>query len=285
MKSTIQTLADYKQYPIEREVTISCPEEFITKELRHVVRPFKKVVPVEVAEPGDVAMLKLESSLPKFNKPMVPVTIGGGLFCKELEDQIAGHKVGETFAASADGEAVTVTVLKATRTQFPAPTDEMVAAYGEAHTDYAGIKTLVQYREKVVADYLKNARTDAIFGQLQEITDYVLTQSDWNFDEAEVAELEEAMLTDERSYVREQLGIELEDMTEEQLATYFGVPDWEGFRRAVRNEAERQVATILWDAVSNGIDPAEVTPETAQWNFDFLEKYVRENVKIVEVSK
>lgn len=285
MKSTIQTLADYKQYPIEREVTISCPEEFIAKELRHVVRPFKKVVPVEVIEPGDVAMLKLESSLPKFNKSMVPVTIGGGLFCKELEDQVTGHKTGEAFSASVDGETVTVTVLKATRTQFPSPTDEMVAAYGEAHTDYAGIKTLAQYREKVVADYLEKARTDAIYGQMQEIMNYVLTQSDWNFDEAEIAEMEESMFADERSYVREQLGIELEDMTGEQLATYFGIPDWESFRREVHNEAERQVATILWDAVSNGVDPAEATPETAQWNFDFLEKYVRENVKIVEVSK
>ncbi len=285
MKSTIQMLADYKQFPIQREVTISCPEEFITKEFRHVVRPFKKVVPVEVAEPGDVAMLKLESSLPKFNKPMVPVTIGGGLFCKELEDQVAGHKVSETFAASVDGETVTVTVLKATRTQFPSPTDEMVAAYSEAHTDYAGIKTLAQYREKVVADYLEKARTDAIYSQMQDIMNYVLTHSDWNFDEAEVAELEEAMLADERSYVREELGIELEDMTGEQLAVNFGTPDWEAFRKALHNEAERQVATILWDAVSNGIDPVEATPETAQWNFDFLEKYVRENVKIVEVSK
>lgn len=124
MKTSIHTLYDYHDYPLEKTVVISCPQEYIDREFLHVVRPFKKMISIQTVQQGDVTMLKLVSDLPRYQKPMIPVTVGGNLFSKELEAQLPGHMVGESFDAAVDGGTVSVTILKATRTEFPSPTDE-----------------------------------------------------------------------------------------------------------------------------------------------------------------
>ena len=282
MKSFAKTLYDYRQYPLEKTARIACPQEHIDREFLHVTRRFKKQLPVETAQVGDVTLLKLESALPKFNRPMVPVTVGGGLFSAELEAQLPGHRVGERFTAQVDGQPVTVTIAKASRTEYPEPTDEMVAAYADEHTDYAQVRTVEQYRQRVVADYLEEARRDAIYRPMNEIMDYVLTHSDWEFDPEELAQMEQSMLAEQRAHAQEELGVSLEEMTAEQMTANFGVDSMEAMLREVHKAAEWQIATILWQGICTGADLQALTPETAAWDFSFLEQFVRETVTIQE---
>ncbi len=277
MKSKINSLADYRQAPFEREVVISCPEEYMEKQLRRLTRGGKKTESVSVLQKGDVAVLTLESKLPKFNRPMVPVTVGGGLYDAELEAQLIGHAVGETFPASVQGESVTVTVKQANRTVFPEPTDAMAAAYAEGKEELNGITTVADYRKYVADSYCKDESEQVIFHTMEEIIAYVLTNSDWEFDPEELAALEAEI----RQEIKEETDTEPDALTKGQMLGILGVGTREEMEQFIREEAERQIASQLWLAAAHGIDPeTAVGEELYELQWDFLEMYVRDNLKI-----
>jgi FKBP-type peptidyl-prolyl cis-trans isomerase (trigger factor) len=276
MKSKINTLADYRQAPFERRITLHCPEEHMQTQLRHLTRAYKKSEPVTQVESGDVVVLAVESALPKFNRPMVPVTVGGNLYDAELEEQLVGHQVGETFQAQTQGEPVTVTIRQASRTVFPEPTDEMAAAYAADHEGFTDIKTVAEYRRKVTKEYQESQRKQAVFGAMNEIHAYVLMHSDWDFDEEEVEELAESGWKDFRESLAEE-GRTVETLTTEQLIVEFGVNSIQELNDLFRDGAEQQIATELWLTAVNG------SPEEEMENpWAFLEDYVRENLTIEE---
>ena len=288
MKSSINVLADYRETPFEKEVVIRCPEEQIERELRHLTRGYKKTEQVTVIEKGDVTVLALESTVAKFNKPSVFVTVGGGLFDAELESALIGHSVGETFSTESGDAVVTVTVKQATRTVFPEPTDEMAAAYAENHDDYAGIKTVEDYRRRVVDDYIKEQRRNTIFGAMDEVLGYVLTHSDWEFDEDELA----ACVSEEKEFVKVQLKEEqgyekeLSELTDEEVKQFFGIPSREEMEHMMESGAEQRIAMALWFAAVDGRDSSahtrEELEEASSW--EFLENFVKESINITEES-
>jgi FKBP-type peptidyl-prolyl cis-trans isomerase (trigger factor) len=276
MKSKINTLADYRQAPFERQVVLHCPEEYVQTQLRHLTRAYKKTEPVTRVENGDVVVLAVESALPKFNRPMVPVTVGGKLYDEELEEQLPGHSVGETFQAQVQGELVTVTIRQASRTVFPEPTDEMAAAYAARHEGFAEIKTVAEYRRKVTEEYLEKERQSALFGAMDQVCDYVLTSSDWEFDQEEVDSVAETSWGEFLQSLEED-GKKLEDISSEQLQAEFGVSSIAELKELFQGGAEQQIATELWLAAVNGC-PAEELENP----FAFLEEYVRENLTMEE---
>ncbi len=84
----------------------------------------------EVAETGDSITMATVSNIPKFNKPNVKVSLGRGLYNKELEDMVLGKKIGDQFGLTIQEEPVSVTILDIQRKTAPQPTDEMAAALG-----------------------------------------------------------------------------------------------------------------------------------------------------------
>ncbi len=282
MRSSINVLADYREVPFEREVVLRCPKEHIAKEMKHLTRGFKRNEPVEKVEKQDVVMLALESELAKFNKPTVPVTVGGGLFDAELEEQLIGHSVGESFTAKVQDKPVAVTIKKANRTIYPEPTDEMAAAYAAEHEELAGIKTVEAYREHVIQEYYKEGRRDAVYGTMEEIMNYVLTHSDWEFDEEEL----DALVQEYKAQVQEELaeeGKEYDQLQEEELSRFFGVTTLEEAEKMLRGSAEQSIAVALWVCAVHEKDAAAITMDEAmELGWDFLETYVRENMTILE---
>lgn len=278
MKSTINTIADYRQAPLDKEVIIRCPEEHIQAQLRHLTRGFKRTEAVQILEKGDVAVLAMESELPKFNKPGVFVTVGGGLFHKEFEESLLGHQVGETFETKVDGKSVKVTVKQASRTIFPEPTDEMAAAYAAEHEEFKGAVTVAAYQEKVVEQQLKEEKQNAFFDAMDAVMDYVLTHSDFDFDADEVAEA----VAQSREEINSQLGEEgksIETLTPEQFKGYFGVETVEELEKALRNQAEWAIAQDLWLMSIHGVDDVE---KIEGYPFKFVDDFVRETVTFKE---
>lgn len=282
MKSYVNSLADYKQAEFEKEATVSCPEKFVEAQMKHLTRAFKKTEAVNVIEKGDVTVLALESELEKFNRPAVFVTVGGGLFDKGFEEQLIGHKTGETFEAAAEGKPVKVSVKQITRTIFPEPTDEMAAAYAKEHDDFSEIKTVSEYRKKIVEKYIEDEKNKILYDAMDGIMDYVLTHSDWEFDEEEVEET----VKQEYEYINEQLkeeGKTFEELTEEDLKAMFGVKDRSELDDMLKSGCERQIAAAIWIAVCNGLDPKTVSDEEIdKCSWEFLENYVKENINIKE---
>lgn len=285
MKSFINVLADYRETPLEKDVTLCCPEEHILSQMKHLTRGFKKTQPADVLAKGDVAVLALESGLEKFNKPSVFVTVGGGLFDREFEEKLVGHSAGETFETTVGEQTVTVTVKQASRTVFPEPTDEMAAAYAAQHDEFAGITTVEEYRGRVVDSYLEDRHRQTLFGAMDETLGYVLTHSDWEFDEEEIAEL----ISEEKGFINEQLkeenvGKELDGLTDEEIKRYLGAPSREELDKEIQNGAEQRIATALWMASVNGKDAktASLNELEEETDWSFLENFVKENLNIKE---
>ncbi len=277
MKSRINHLVDYRTVPFERTVTVECTPDYMEGQLRHLTRNFKKTQAVKTLEKGDVAVLSLQSTAEKFNRSSVYVTVGGGLFDTELESQLAGHAVGETFTATSAGTPVTVTVKSAMRTTFPEPTDEMVAAYAAEHEEFAGVNTVAAYKEKVRADRLTELRTSAMYDRLQAVMDYVLTHSDFDFDEEEVAERKAAYYEEVKAMLAES-GKTLEELTADEMLQNFGISTPEDLEREITKQVEWSIAEDLWLVSLFGKTGEEM--ETYPWKF--LDDYIRGEMKYIE---
>lgn len=291
MRTTIKTLVDYRLVPFEREVVISCPEEHIQKEFRRVVRLHKRTEKAELIATGDVVALKLKSEFPKFNKSMVPVTVGGGLYNAELEEKLIGHRTGETFAVTLSGSAseidepvpVEVTILQADRTIFPEADDEMVREYTAEKEEFAGISTVEAYRNKVIEDYLAQKRNDVFYGVMQQIADQVLAGSEVIYDEDEVAEICSREMDYERRVMKETEGIDFDALTDGEIMQKYGIATRKELEELVINNTKQRMVMMIWSAICRGKDPAVCTMDDEDsMDFEFLKQYIRENLTIKE---
>jgi FKBP-type peptidyl-prolyl cis-trans isomerase (trigger factor) len=278
MKSTIGELVDYRTAPWERNVTVQCPDEHMQTQLRHLTRPYKKTEPVTTIQTGDVLLIALESRLPKFQRSMVPVTVGGGLFDASLEEALLGHAVGETFAVTVQEEPVTVTVKSGSRTVFPEPTDEMAKSYAQSHEGWEKVQSVDDYRRQVRETYIAEAKQQAVYATMDSICEYVLTHSDWNFDEEEIQEkMQEGRAEIEQGLKEE--GKSLETLTADELQMYMGISSAEEIDTLLRTSMEQNIAQDLWLCAVHGKASVE---EIEGYPWQFLDDYVRNNIQMKE---
>jgi len=141
--------------PTEEELMELARKGIIREQL--VLLPLPTDAP---AETGDTAVLETVSSLPKFNKPRVTVTLGRGLYNKELENALIGCKVGNTVSLTIQEQPVRATVLELKRKQAPEPTDAMVEALQAKDMKGQPIHTVAEYqayiREEKTMEALAN---------------------------------------------------------------------------------------------------------------------------------
>ena len=191
----------YRELPGEKELNELARKSIVREQL--VLLPLPEGTKAEV---GDTAALKTESAIPKFNKERVTVTLGRGLYSKELEPQLIGKAVGETVETEINDEKVKATVLELKRKQVPEPTDEMVREL--AQKDFKGnpIQTVEAYYR-----YIREAKTEEALADINYYTiemilkDYPIEK----YDEEDIrilGELEKAMFI---KLFKEQKGIDL----------------------------------------------------------------------------
>lgn len=284
MKSHIITLADFRQAPFERHAVIRCPEEHLRAELRNLVRPFKRTEAVRTLAKGDVAVLALSSELEKFNKPTVFVTVGGGLFGADFEETLVGRDTGETFETSVEGKPVAVTVKQASRTVFPEPTDEMAAAYAAEHEEFKDAKTVREYRELVRERYVREEKMDAVFGARVSMIDYTTANSEFFFDEDELAE---ALRKTKREVTIAEGGVHgrewtVAELSEEQVKEFFPGDALAKFEADLREQARESFAMNLWLMRVHGKDSVEELEAMEDRVFTFLDDYAREVITFTE---
>ncbi|GEM_PF-3597128 len=103
----------------------------------------------EAVASGDTVSFSCESTLPKYNKEKITVSIGRGLFNRPLEDALIGAKKDEVLETSADGEPVRVRILSIRRKLVPEPTDEMAAEMGVKDMRQQPVTTVAGYEEMI----------------------------------------------------------------------------------------------------------------------------------------
>jgi oligoribonuclease (3'-5' exoribonuclease) len=280
MKSHINILADYHKAPVKKEVVISCSEDYIEKKIRCITRKHKKNQQADTVEKGDVVLLSLESELEKFNKKLVPVTVGGGLFDEELEKSLSGRNAGEIYTTYVAEKPVIITVKQITRSIYPEATDDMVEEYVAEHDDLEGIHTVDEYRQAVIDEYIENQKQQILYEATDEIIGYVLSHTDGTFDDDEVRALAEQ----DKAYIDEELKAEektLDSLTPEEYSVYFGVSSVEELEEMLYEENIQRIGMALWIGAVNGVDTADKTIEELEdLGLDFLDEYVKQTVEI-----
>lgn len=282
MKSYINTLADYKQAPIERVIDLTCPEDYIDKKIKAAAKAYKKNVPAEIIQKGDVAVIAMESTLPRYNKKSAFVTIGGGMLNAEFEAQLIGHKVGEVFTATAENTEVSVTIKSITRTVYPKLTDDMVKEFASHIDGMEDVFTVQQYIDYIVNEYKEETRQTEFYGKVNEIIEYVLTNSDWEFDDSEITEL----VSEQKAAIESELaneGKSLETLTQTELQGYYGVESVEEMDAMLKAYSEQSIASALFVAFHTGLDAKAVElGDEALYNYEFLEKYAESIIEYKE---
>ena len=164
----------YRSIPTDEELKELARKSIVREQL--VLLPLPESIKAEL---GDTAVLKTESNLPKFNKERVTVTLGRGLYSKELEPLLIGKAVGDTVETELNGEKVKATVLELKRKQTPEPTDEMVAALEQKDMQGNPITTVEKYDR-----YIHAAKVDEVLANINYFTmesiinDYPIEQYD-----------------------------------------------------------------------------------------------------------
>lgn len=285
MKSYINTLADYHDAPIDKEPVLPYPAEELAKKLRAVARTGKRVVTPDVIEAGDVVTLAMESELSKYNKKAAFVTVAGGLLNKKLEETLIGRRAGDSYETETDGKPVRITVKQISRTVFPEPDDDMVRAYAEAHNEYAGIVTLEDFKKRVIDDCFREERSNVIIRTIDDCMEYLLTHSDFEFDEEELQEVIGEYMVSVRQSLAEQGKASLDELTEKELLALFGLSSKAEVEELIEAEAEREIASVLIMAKTRDVEVSGLSLEEAFETFmDYgpIEDYVREVLVIRE---
>ena len=283
MKSKVNSLVDYKTVKFEtKKVLKSISKDEIDKYLHQVVRKNKKTIQPESIEKGDIVTLKVESAIARYNKQMVPVTVGSYMYSEELEKQLIGMKKGECKTLTADGEAVETTVLSITRTIFPEPTDEAVRAYVADIDEMNHVQSISELISYLNETHLEEEKVNAKFEAIDEVIEYVLTHSDFDFDEDEIQAEFDAQMESFRKGAKEELGKELDELTNEDFKIYAGVASREELEAELRQGIEWQIATMLWVATTQNIDTATLSIEEDDIDTSEIEAYITSKLEFVQ---
>lgn len=282
MRSKINKLADYRQVRFNTTVDLRCPEDELKKKLHALTRAGKEVIKPETIEKGDVVIAGVSSSLPRFNRPTVPVNVGSGMYSPELEAAFLGHRVGDVFTAQAEGAAVEVTVRSVTRTVYPEPTDELAAAYAAGKDGMENVRTVEDYIAFVREAYKEDKRLEAVGAAAREVLVQTLNASGFDFDIGEVEEAYRKELEYTRQELREE-GMDFDAMTDEDIKRVCGMESRAELEEMLRSGCEEQIAEALWAEAVLGPKPQG---EDDRWVYEavwsFLEKYVTDNITFID---
>ena len=228
-------LDDYLKRP-DAIQGIPAEAELLELARKAIVREQLVLVPLPEGTPaaqGDTAVLQTVSALPKFNKERVAVSLGRGLYNKELELALIGRRVGEQLRLTVQDCPVEVRLLELKRKQAPEPTDEMVAALEQKDLQGNPLLTVAAYR-----DYIRKTKTEEALANINYYTmekilaDYPIS----DYDEEDLRILGELEAEKFKALFLEKEGIDLtkqvpreweEDMNVHSLAEFIAMRrDW-----------------------------------------------------------
>ena len=146
IKSRAVEVYDFRKVDISQFLTgFSVNEEQYQADLARILNRYGKKVRTTQVELGDLVTINSVSKLPRFNKKVLPVTVGRGLFDHKLECELVGMAVGESKTVTIDIFDTTMTVMKVVHTEPAELTDDNVASFG-----IEGVSTVADLRRYCV---------------------------------------------------------------------------------------------------------------------------------------
>ncbi len=148
MKTKILSYLDVSELVYDPEkLHLTVKEEtlndYVQKELKFLRKKHGTTIDAgadHAIEDGDIVMMKATSELPKFNRPMIPVSLGKGLFNKRVEEALLGLHLGEKKEVTIDEKPVTLEVLKVKTKTEPELNWEMIK--DDVHKEYPNVDSM-----------------------------------------------------------------------------------------------------------------------------------------------
>ena len=199
LKTKVNRLFDYRDLDIGTFRDTMSEEELkeeMENEIKKDLLTARVFTEKDTAEKGDVAELRLISRQPKFNRGSIKLNLGLGLFSKELEDGIIGHRRGESFDLVIDGITVSAEILSLKRRMPAELNDSFAAALG-----IPGVTTKDEYLSYVRNKYIDFFAKAYVEFHAMDIFDEAMAESDIEYAEEDI-----------RLFMRDQEGDEIPDM-------------------------------------------------------------------------
>ena len=249
MKSQLLELKNYMALPLpeglEQTFTAADLASEVNNDIQRDLLSHRRLVEQATVADGDVVTVALQGPTPKYCKKALPLNVGKGLFDAALESALVGRHVGETFTAPSAAGDVEVTVLQCRRTEVPDLDDAFVRTLG-----LDGISTVEEYQEHLKNHYRKFYHDGYVEFFAQELTVEALAQSRWQWDEAEMAELNQRWHAIQAE-VREMHDTVLSPDPAEAAATL----------ELEEEELRMYMQMLLVDCMLSGRDSAAVEPD------------------------
>lgn len=279
MKTYINTLASYKDAPIQKEIDLSGEEAYLERQIRALTRSYKKAVHVNDVKKGDIITVDLKSDNSKFNRQNLKLSVGSNLFDKELEEKLIGLEINQLKEVMIHDQKVEICVKDGTRTIYPTPTNEMVKEYCIKNEDLKDIETVEQFKEYYINQFKTEAEEKMINQNVENIINYVLTHTDFEFDEGEIQKICHEIFQDIDMELSQD-GKSLETITKDEFMLTYGVETKEEFEKLIRNEAEWIIASSAFLYTIMGKDPRDYSMYDAvqEEGYHILEEYIKEQL-------
>lgn len=207
---------DLSTIPGEKEL-----EETFKKRLLKSYMTLKTLPQGEPVCKEDIVTISLESTLPKFNKSKIQVTVGTGLFNKEIEASLIGKRCGESYVVTAQDTQVKVAVLEIKRKEVPPISDAMVVELG-----IEGIDTIEKYKEKINKELMDYTFGPLVAKLMEELLKVVEIE---DIDESDLVKLGELEKEFFKKHFKEEKGLNIDEMSTEEFKEILGCESMEKF--------------------------------------------------------
>ncbi len=179
----------------------------------------------EPIQDGDTVAFAITGAKPKYNKAKLSVTVGQGLYSKEVEQSMLGRRTGDCYDAQAEGEPVRVVIQEVRRKTVPEPTDEMALAQ-----DLPDVHTVAEFREYVSRMLWLDASINASIQAQWKLDEQVKIEEPDEETIRRVAKCDYDYLSAyHRNDIAKELGIPPEEITEDQMRKMRGYGNFEEF--------------------------------------------------------
>lgn len=243
LKSTLIEEFDFRKVDVSGEdFTYEIDKEFIEKEILRIKKKNKVLHEVEEVKAGDIVVCSLKSINPKFNKENVSISVGLGLFKREIEMALIGMKKSESKTIDTDNESVSIDVINVKRSALPELTDEMVQK--EEIDNVTNVKSLMEHLEQRYKDEKNNAIDEKSYPLIENVIEQVVANSKFDINEEDIQYISEFDIQKAR-VLCELEGLTLEKMTAEDFEGKIPVKSYDQFLKMINDIKKEQLPVLL----------------------------------------
>lgn len=180
----------FREEDLELKISKQEIEAMADSELERIAKQHGKVEEATSdhgVSDGDIVMMRTKSENSKYNKPMIPVTVGKGIYNADIEENIIGMKQNESKDIALDGFTVNVTILKIKTKTVPQLTLEMVNNEMKSQGDE--FSSIDEFRASLIEDAIEMYKFDSYYGKISSyVRDFIVEKSEYEIDEKEAEE-------------------------------------------------------------------------------------------------